>query len=103
MVFEVELGSDVRFVAIMGGLGDLDGRLECRDMVEGDLEEGNEEREVLRAAVPPLPLELHVPLLEWKLVEAVELSVFVTAAFPDLVVGRCIACALRAFLVALVL
>jgi hypothetical protein len=62
VVLEVELGSDVRFVAIMGGLGDLEGRLECRDIVEGDLEEGKEEREVLRAAVA-LPFEPHVPLL----------------------------------------
>jgi hypothetical protein len=104
VVFEVELGSDVRFVAIMGGLGDLEGLLECRDMVEGDLEEGKEEREVLRAAeAPPLPFELHVPLLAWKLVEAAALSVLVIPAFPPLVVGRCIACACSACLVALVL
>jgi hypothetical protein len=101
VVFEVELGSDVRFVAIMGGLGDLEGLLECRDIVEGDLEEGKEEREVLRAAVA-LPFEPHVPLLAGFMVPIASLSVWGIPAFP-LVVGRCIACACSACVVALVL
>lgn len=58
-VFEFELGLDVRSVSIIGGLGDLDGLLECLDMAEGDLEEGKEEREVRRFG-GPLPLELQV-------------------------------------------
>lgn len=53
-VFEVELGSEVRSVSIMGGLGDLDG---LRDIALGDREEGNEDRDVLRAPAPALPLE----------------------------------------------
>ena len=57
-VLEEALGSDVRFRSIRGGFGDLEGLLECRDMVEGDLEEGNEDREVLRFAVVALPFEL---------------------------------------------
>jgi len=44
-VFEFELGSEMRSVSIMGGLGDLDGLLECLDIAEGDLEEGNEDRD----------------------------------------------------------
>jgi hypothetical protein len=56
----------------MGGLGDFDG-LECRDIAEGDREEGNEEREVRRLGA--LPLELPV--------------VSVVPVVP-LVVGRCI-------------
>lgn len=59
-VFEFELGSDVRSVSIMGGLGDLDG-LECRDISEGDLEDGNEDKDVLRCAT--LPLELRVTVV----------------------------------------
>jgi hypothetical protein len=58
-VFEFELGSEVRSVSIMGGLGDLDG-LECRDITEGDLEDGNEDSDVLRCATLPLELRLAV-------------------------------------------
>jgi hypothetical protein len=74
-VFEFELGSEVRLVSIMGGFGLLEG-LECLDMVEGDREEGKDEREVRRLA-PMLPLEL---------------ALFATVSVvPDvlLVVGRC--------------
>ena len=39
----------------MGGLGLLEGR-ECRDIAEGDLDEGKEERDVLRLT-PALELE----------------------------------------------
>ena len=56
----------------MGGLGDLDG-LECRDIADGDREEGKEEREVRRLGA--LPLELVV--------------VSVVPVVPR-VVGRCI-------------
>jgi hypothetical protein len=50
-------------VSIMGGLGDLDG-LECRDMADGEREEGNEERDVLRfAGTLALPLELVVSVV----------------------------------------
>jgi len=63
-VFEFELGFEVRSVSIMGGLGDLDGRLECRDMADGDREEGNDERDVLRfAGTLALPLELVVSVV----------------------------------------
>ena len=58
----------------MGGLGDLDG-LECRDIADGDREEGKEEREVRRLGA--LPLELVV--------------VSVVPVVPR-VVGRCIVC-----------
>jgi hypothetical protein len=47
-------------VSIRGGCGDFDG-LECLDICDGEREEGNEEREVLR--LPPLPLELIVPFV----------------------------------------
>lgn len=42
--------SEVRLVSIMGGfgLGEREGLRECRDIVDGDLEEGKEEREVRR-------------------------------------------------------
>ncbi len=56
----------------MGGLGDLDG-LECRDIADGDREEGKEERDVRRLGA--LPLELVV--------------VSVVPVVPR-VVGRCI-------------
>ena len=75
-VFEFELGSDVRSVSIIGGLGDLEGR-ECRDIVEGDREDGNDERDVLRLGAA-LPLELQVA------------AVSVVPIVP-LVVGRCMA------------
>jgi hypothetical protein len=55
-VLELELGSDVRFVSIIGGLGLLEG-LECLDISEADLDEGKEDRDVLVFA-PPLPLEM---------------------------------------------
>lgn len=58
-VFEFELGSEVRSVSIIGGFGDLDGLLECRDIAEGDLELGNEDRDV-RGFGGALPLELQV-------------------------------------------
>lgn len=58
----------------MGGLGDLEG-LECRDITEGDLDEGNEDSEVLRCAAT-LPFELLVAVF-----------VSVVAAVPR-VVGR---------------
>jgi len=61
-VFEFELGFDVRSVSIIGGLGDLDGLLECRDMAEGDLEEGKDDSDVRRLA-GALPLELQVSLV----------------------------------------
>jgi hypothetical protein len=62
-------------VSIMGGLGDLDG-LECRDMADGEREEGNEERDVLRfAGTLALPLELVVSVVP----------------VVPLVVGRCMA------------
>lgn len=86
-VFEVELGSEVRFVSIMGGLGDREGRLECLDIVEGDLDEGKDEREVLRLAVA-LPLELQVATVS-------------EVPIVPLVVGRCIVC--MACFVALIL
>lgn len=72
-------------MSIMGGLGDLDG-LECRDIADGDREEGKEEREVRRLGA--LPLELAV--------------VVVVSAVPvvPLVVGRCIMAAGAAALVA---
>lgn len=57
-VFPLELGFEVRSVSIMGGFGDLEG-LEWRDIVEGDLEDGKEEREVLRCG-GMLPFELQV-------------------------------------------
>ena len=51
--FELELGSEVRSTA--AGLGDLEGLL-CFDMMEGLLEEGKEDNEVLRLAYdPPAP------------------------------------------------
>ena len=75
-VLEFELGLEVRSVSIMGGLGDLDG-LECRDIADGDREEGKEEREVRRLGA--LPLELVV--------------VSVVPVVPR-VVGRCIVAAL---------
>ena len=78
-VFELELGFEVRSVSIIGGLGDLEG-LECLDMALGDLQDGKEDSEVLRAPppAPMLPLESLV------------------AVVPDvpvvpLVVGRCMA------------
>jgi len=52
----------VRSVSIMGGLGDLDGLLECLDIAEGDLDEGKEDREVRRLA-GALPLELQVSVV----------------------------------------
>jgi hypothetical protein len=53
--FEFELGSDVRSVFILGGgLGLRDG-LEFLDMIEGEREEGKEDREVRRLG-PMLPL-----------------------------------------------
>lgn len=60
-------------MSIIGGLGDLDG-LECRDIADGDREEGNEERDVRRLGAAALPLELPV--------------VSVVPVVP-LVVGRC--------------
>jgi hypothetical protein len=83
-VFEFELGLDPWSVSIIGGFGDRDG-LECRDMAEGDLEDGNEDKEVLRFGAT-LPLELRVP------------AVSVVAVVP-LVVGRCIAPMVTLFLV----
>jgi hypothetical protein len=71
-VFEFELGLEVRSVPIMGGLGDLDGLLECLDIAEGDLEGGKEDRDVRRFA-GALPLELQVSVV----------------AVVPLVVGRC--------------
>ncbi len=62
-------------MSIIGGFGDLDG-LECRDIADGEREEGNEEREVLRFA-GALPLELQVAVVS------------VVPVVP-LVVGRCI-------------
>lgn len=44
-VLELELGSEVRSVSIIGGLGLLEGRL---DIAEGEREEGKEDRDVLR-------------------------------------------------------
>ena len=70
-------------MSIMGGLGDLDG-LECRDIADGDREEGNEERDVRRLGVGALPLELPV--------------VSVVPVVP-LVVGRCCIIATAAALV----
>jgi hypothetical protein len=70
-VLEFELGLEVRSVSIMGGLGDLEG-LECRDIADGDREEGKEEREVRRLGALPL-----------------ELVVSVVPVVPR-VVGRCI-------------
>ena len=70
-------------MSIKGGLGDLDG-LECRDIAEGDREEGNDDRDVLWFA-GVLPLELQV---------AVDSVVPVV----PLVVGRCIAALVVAFL-----
>jgi len=60
-------------VSIMGGLGDLEG-LECRDIADGDREEGKDERDVRRLGVGALPLELPI--------------VSVVPVVP-LVVGRC--------------
>lgn len=56
----------------MGGLGDLEGLLECRDIAEGDLELGNEDRDVRRFG-GVLPLEPQV-------------SIFPVVPLP---VGRC--------------
>ena len=86
-VFEFELGFEVRSVSIIGGLGLLDG-LECLDIVEGDREEGKDEREVRRFA-PMLPLEV--------------VTVATVSVVPEvpLVVGRC-CIALIATFVALV-
>jgi len=81
-VLEFELGLDVRSVSIIGGFGDLDG-LEFRDMAEGDREDGNEEREVLRFGAA-LPLELQVA------------AVSVVPVVP-LVAGRCCIAALVPF------
>jgi hypothetical protein len=75
-VFEFELGFDVRSVSIIGGFGDLEG-LERLDIVEGDREDGKDERDVLRFAIV-LPLEFHVAA-----------AVSVVEVVP-LVVGRCI-------------
>lgn len=62
-VFEFELGSEVRsFSILVGGLGDLDGLLECPDIAEGDLEEGKEDSEV-RRFTGALPLELKVSMV----------------------------------------
>lgn len=55
-----ELGSEVRSVSIMGGLGDLDGLLECRDIADGDLEEGNEDRDWRFAGALPFELQVSV-------------------------------------------
>jgi hypothetical protein len=63
-------------MSIMGGFGDLEG-LECRDIAEGDREDGKEESEVRRLAAA-LPLELEVA------------AVSVVPIVPR-VVGRCIA------------
>ena len=59
-VFEFELGSEVRSVSIMGGLGDLDGLLECLDIADGDLEEGKEDRDWWFAGALPLELQVSV-------------------------------------------
>jgi hypothetical protein len=75
-VFELELGSDVRSVSIIGGLGLLEGR-EFRDIVEGDRAGGNEEREVRRFALFEMKLSLYS-------------TVSVVPAVP-LVVERCMA------------
>jgi hypothetical protein len=45
-VFELELGSDVRSVSIIGGFGLLEG-LEFRDIAEGDRDDGKDDKEVL--------------------------------------------------------
>ena len=71
----MELGSDVRSVSFIGGLGDLDG-LEWRDTALGDLDEGKEERDVRRGPAPLLPLE----------------SLGSVVPVVALVDGRCIAC-----------
>jgi hypothetical protein len=84
-VFEFELGLEVRSVSIMGGLGDLDGLLECRDIAEGDLEEGKDDSDVRRFA-GALPLELQVSVVP----------------VVPLVVGRCWRACIACF-VALVL
>lgn len=78
-VFELEFVSEVRLVSIGwgGGLGDLEGLLEWRDIVEGDLEDGNDESDVRRLRGAALPLELEVPVVS------------VVPVVP-LVVGRCI-------------
>ena len=60
-VFEFELGSDVRSVSIMGGLGFglREGR-ECRDIADGEREDGKEESDVRRLTPAPalaLPLD----------------------------------------------
>ncbi len=56
--WEVELGSDVRSASTGGGCGDRDGR----DIWEGEREDGNDEREVLRLTA--LPAELLVPFVD---------------------------------------
>lgn len=75
----MELGLEVRSVSIIGGFGLLDG-LEFRDIVDGDLEEGKEDKDVLRLLAMALPLEL----------EAVAVAVSAVPMVP-LVVGRCMA------------
>ena len=72
-------------MSIMGGFGDLDG-LECRDIADGDREEGKDERDVRRLGVGALPLELPVVVVS------------VVPVVP-LVVGRCCMIATAAGLV----
>jgi hypothetical protein len=62
-VFECdgEAGFDPRSVSNLGGWGDREGR-ELRDISEGDLEEGKDERDVL--PLIPLPFELVVPFVD---------------------------------------
>ncbi len=66
----------------MGGFGDLEGLLECRDIVEGEREDGKDDNDVLRCAAT-LPLELRV---------FVTLTVSMAPVIVLLMaVGRCIA------------
>ena len=79
-VLELELGSEVWSVSIIGGLGLLDGLGCLVDIAEGERLEGKDDREVLRLT-PAEPLEIVV----------VRVSVVSTA---PLVVGRCMAMAI---------
>lgn len=58
-VFDLELGSDTRSESAIGGCGDLGGF----DICDGDLEDGNEERDVRRGPGGREPLCW--PLLLW--------------------------------------
>ena len=79
-VLELELGSEVWSVSIIGGFGLLEGLGCLVDIAEGERLEGKDEREVLRLR-PAEPLEIVV----------VRVSVASTA---PLVVGRCMAMAI---------